>query len=132
MSSPTPLLGRSAVVKIGTTAVGYCRNVTVSIDADLIKEYALGGDKPVFISSGNKSFKVNIGKMYVDSTHASNVLSGTAITIDVFPQGEGTGKPKITISNVILNSWEMSIDQKGVILESVKGEGTDITFGTSS
>jgi len=128
-----PLLGRNAVILKGATEIGYCSSVTVSIDVDLVKEYAIGGanpDKPAFLASGNKSFKVSIDKMYVDGAHANDVLNGTALTIEVRPEGTGTGKPKITVSNVILNSWELSIEQDGVIMESVEGEGTGIAWGT--
>jgi len=128
-----PLLGRNAVILKGATEIGYCSSVTVSIDVDLVKEYAIGGanpDKPAFLASGNKSFKVSIDKMYVDGAHANDVLNGTTLTIEVRPEGTGTGKPKITVSNVILNSWELSIEQDGVIMESVEGEGTSIAWGT--
>ena len=128
-----PLLGRNAVILKGATEIGYCSSVTVSIDVDLVKEYAIGGanpDKPAFLASGNKSFKVSIDKMYVDGAHATDVLNGTALTIEVRPEGTGTGKPKITVSNVILNSWELSIEQDGVIMESVEGEGAGIAWGT--
>ena len=128
-----PLLGRNAVILKGATEIGYCSSVTVSIDVDLVKEYAIGGanpDKPAFLASGNKSFKVSIDKMYVDGAHANDVLNGTALTIEVRPEGTGTGKPKITVSNVVLNSWELSIEQDGVIMESVEGEGTGIAWGT--
>jgi len=128
-----PLLGRNAVILKGATEIGYCSSVTVSIDVDLVKGYAIGGanpDKPAFLASGNKSFKVSIDKMYVDGAHANDVLNGTALTIEVRPEGTGTGKPKITVSNVVLNSWELSIEQDGVIMESVEGEGTGIAWGT--
>jgi len=128
-----PLLGRNAVILKGATEIGYCSSVTVSIDVDLVKEYAIGGanpDKPAFLASGNKSFKVSIDKMYVDGAHATDILNGTALTIEVRPEGTGTGKPKITVSNVILNSWELNIEQDGVIMESVEGEGTSIAWGT--
>ncbi len=128
-----PLLGRSAVILKGTTEIGYCESVTVSIDVDLLKEYYIGGaspDKPAFLASGNKSFKVSIDKAYVDNAYANDVLNGAPVTIEVRPEGTGAGKPKITISNVIFNSWEMSIAQDGVIMESVEGEGTSIAWGT--
>jgi len=128
-----PLLGRNAVILKGAAEIGYCNSVTVSIDIDLVKEYAIGGanpDKPAFLASGNKSFKVSIDKMYVDGAHANDVLNGTALTIEVRPEGTGTGKPKITVSNVVLNSWELSIEQDGVIMESVEGEGAGIAWGT--
>jgi hypothetical protein len=84
------------------------------------------------IASGNKSFKVNIKKAYIDNTYANNVLNGAAVTISVLPQGTGTGKPEIDITNVVFTSWELTVEQHGVIMENVKGEGNGITFTTQS
>jgi hypothetical protein len=128
----TPLIGRNAVVMKGATEIGYCTGVRVGIDVDLVKEFKMGSDKPAVLESGNKSFTVSIDKMYLDSTYATDVLNGTKVTIEVRPAGTGTGKPKITISNVILTGWDLTIDQDGVIMESVEGEGDNITFGTQS
>jgi hypothetical protein len=128
----TPLIGRNAVVMKGTTEIGYCTGVRVGIDVDLVKEFKMGSDKPAVLESGNKSFTVSIDKMFIDSTYATDVLNGTKVTIEVRPAGTGTGKPKITISNVILTGWDLTIDQDGVIMESVEGEGDNITFGTQS
>jgi hypothetical protein len=126
----TPLIGRNAVVLMGTTEIGYCTGVRVDINVDLIKEYKMGSDKPAILEDGNKSFRIRIEKMFIDSTYATNVLSGTAVTIEVRPAGTGTGKPKITISNVVFTRWEMTANQDGVIMESVEGEGSDLAFGT--
>lgn len=128
----SPLLGRSAVIKIDETEVGYAKGVTIGIDVDLIKDYKIGSDKPAVIESGNKSFSVSIEKMYIDKTYAEDVLNGTKVSVVVQPAGTGAGNEEITISNVVLNSWEMTIEQDGVILESVSGEGDSVTFSTQS
>jgi hypothetical protein len=128
----TPLIGRNAVVKKDTTEIGYCTGVRATIDVDLIKAYKFGSDKPAVLESGKKSFTVRIDKMYIDSTYATDVLNGTKVAIDVFPNGTGTGKPKITLSNVVLTGWDLTIDQDGVIMESVEGEADNVTFGTQS
>jgi hypothetical protein len=126
----TPLIGRNAVVLMGTTEIGYCTGVRVDINVDLIKEFKMGSDKPAILKDGNKSFRVRVEKMFIDSTYATNVLNGTSVTIEVRPAGTGTGKPKITLSNVIFTRWEMTADQDGVIMESVEGEGDGLTLGT--
>jgi len=126
----TPLIGRNAVVLMGTTEIGYCTGVRVDINVDLIKEYKMGSDKPAILDDGNKSFRVRVEKMFIDSTYATNVLNGTSVTIEVRPAGTGTGKPKITLSNVVFTRWEMTANQDGVIMESVEGEGSDLAFGT--
>ena len=128
----SPLLGRSAVIQIDSVDVGYAKGVTVGIDVDLIKDYKIGSDTPAVIESGNKSFSVSIEKMYIDKTYAEDVLNGTKISVVVRPAGTGSGKEEITISNVVLNSWELTIEQDGIILESVSGEGDSITFSTQA
>jgi len=126
----TPVIGRNAVVKKGTSEIGYATGVRVSIDVDLIKEFKIGSDKPAVLESGNKSFRVTVDKMYIDNTYATDVLNGTKVSIEIQPAGAGTGKPKITLSNVVFTSWELTIDQDGVVMESVEGEGDSLTLAT--
>lgn len=126
----TPLVGRSAVVKKGTAEIGFCTGVRVTLDVDLIKAYKIGSDLPSLVASGNKSFKVSIEKMYIDNTYAQDVLNGAQVSIEVQPAGAGTGKPKITLSNVVFSSWELTIDQDGVVMESVEGEAASMTLAT--
>jgi len=128
----TPLLGKDAVVMIDTTEIGYAQGIRVGISADLIKEYRIGSDKPEVLSDGNKTFTVSIDMMYIDKSYADKVLNGTAITVVIRPAGTGSGLEEITINNVVLTSWELTISQDGVILETVEGEGKDITFGTQT
>lgn len=126
----SPVVGRNAVIQKDGADIGYAVGVTIGIDVDLVKEYAIGSDTPVVLESGNKSFTVSIEKMYVDNAYAEDVLSGSKVSIVVQPAGVGSGKPTITISNVVFTSWELSIEQDGVVMESVEGEGESITFGT--
>ena len=128
----SPVLGKDAVIQIDGEDVGYAKGVRVSIDVDLIKDYAIGSDTPVVLEAGNKSFSVSIDKMYIDNTYAQDVLNGTKVNVTIQPAGTGSGLPEITISNVVLNSWELSIEQDGVVMESVSGEGDSISFGTQA
>jgi hypothetical protein len=128
--SATPIIGRNAVVTMGGTAIGYATGVTSNLSADLIKEYAMGSDKAAVLSSGNKSFKISCDKLYVDNTYLSQVLGGTAVDFIIAPAGTTTGKPKITIKNVVLNVWDFKAEQKGVVSEKVSGEGNDLQVGT--
>lgn len=128
----TPGISRSAVVKKDGQVIGYATGVTAGIDANLIKEYQLSDDKPAIVEAGAKSFPIHIEKMYIDNTYASAVLNGTKINIEVQPKGTGAGKPVITYSNVVLTSWELTLEVDGVVMESVDGEATSITVGTQS
>ena len=127
-----PLIGRSAVVQIDSADVGYAQGVTLSIDADLIKEYKIGDDKPAVLEAGNKTITVRIDKMYIDKTYAEKVYNGTSVSIVIRPAGTGSGKEEITVSDVVLTSFEMTVTQDGVIMERVEGEGKSVTFGTQS
>jgi len=128
--SATPIIGRNAVVYMGATAIGYATGVTSSLGADLIKEFAMGSDRAAILASGNKSFKIACDKLYVDNTYLSQVLGGTAVDFIIAPAGTTTGKPKITIKNVVLNVWDFKAEEKGVISEKVSGEGNDLQVGT--
>jgi hypothetical protein len=126
----TPVFGRQAKIKKGNVEVGYATGVRISIDVDLIKEYAIGSDSPAVVAAGPKTFTVDIDKMYIDNTYASDVLNGAEVDIEVAPKGIDAGNPKITIADVIFTSWELTIEAEGVIMESVKGEGKTLTLGT--
>lgn len=127
----TPLLGRDAVVLKGAVVIGYAKGVTVGIDHDLIKDYNLGSADPAVLEYGNTTFPVSIEKMYVDTTlFGSDILAKTKFSLEIRPQGTGAGKPKITLSNVVLTSWELTITQDGLIMEAVDGEATTLALGT--
>jgi len=126
----TPLLGVNAVILDGGVEVGYCKGVNLGIDTEMIKEYKIGSQTPEVLSMGNKSFKVSIDRMYIDKTYGNKVLAGTDVTLEIRPAGSGAGKEKITLTNVLLNSWELRIAQDAIILESVSGESKSLAFGT--
>ncbi len=125
-------LGREGVIKKGDTAIGSVKNVSLGASADLIKEYVWGDDEPDTLASGNKSYKISIEKLYVDKTYAEDVINGTALTIELHPEGTGAGKQKITLTGVVLNSWDYEQAQDGIIGESVGGEAKTLAFGTQA
>ena len=128
MSSPG--LGKDAVIQVDSQDVGYAKGVTYRLTADIVKDYKIGSDDPAILESGNKTYAVSIEKMYIDNTYADDVLNGTKLSIVIRPLGTGTGKPEITLSNVVFNSYELSITQDGVVLESVEGEAASVTHST--
>lgn len=128
--SATPIIGRNAVIKMGATPIGFATGITCSISADILKQYVFQNDKPSILAAGNKSFKVGCDKLYIDNTYASQVLGGTAVDFEIGPAGTTTGKPKITIKNVVLNLWDFKADQNGIIAEKVTGEGNDFQTST--
>jgi len=109
---------------------GLAKTCTISLDVDLVKEYVIGSDKPSMLASGKKGFKVSFDMLYMDDKYAQKVLAGNKFDVIVAPDGWATGKPLVTLRNIVLNSWENSITQDGVIAESVEGEGENIEVTT--
>ena len=130
MSSPG--LGKDAVIQIDGSDIGYAKGCTYRLTADLVKDYKIGDDKPAVLESGNKTIAVRFEKMYIDNTYADDVLNGSKVTVVIRPLGTGAGKPEITISNVVLSSYELTITQDGVVLENAEGEGASVTHGTQA
>ena len=126
----TPIVGRNGIVKKAGTAIGYAKGVSVSIGVDLIKEYAMNSNKPALLEDGNQSYKVSVESMYVDNTYATVVLTGDAVDIELDPAGTGTGKPKVTVKNVVFTSWKLDQKLNGVVMQSMEGEGDDLQLGT--
>jgi len=124
----SPIVGRNANVYINGSLAGYATGVTVGINVDLIKEYVLGSEAPSVLEAGNQSYPVSIDMLYVDKTNADIVKAGNAISLEVHPAGSGASNEKYVLNDVILTSWEMTVSQDGVILESVSGEAKSITL----
>jgi len=122
-----PILGRNALLKINAMEIGYCEGLTIGIDADRIKEYKIGSQKPQVLEPGNLTIPWKATLMYVDKTYANYVLSGTKFTMTVQPSGTGD---TYTLSNCLALKWDQDIRQNGVILSSVSGEAMDITLPT--
>jgi len=127
-----PGLGKDAVIQVDGSDVGYAKGVTYRLTAEIVKDYKIGDDSPAILESGNKTYTVGIEKMFIDNTYADDVLNGTKVSIVIRPLGTGSGKPEITLSNVVLNSYELTITQDGVVLESVEGEAAGASHGTQA
>jgi len=126
----TPVIGRNAVIKMGTTVVGYATGVTSSINVDKIEDFVLNSDKAAILAAGNKHFKISVDKMWVDNTYATQILTGTAVDFEIGPAGTTTGQVKYTIKNVILEVMDFKADQKGIVTEKISGIGNDFVIGT--
>ena len=128
----SPVLGKDAVIQIDGSDVGYAKNVRVGIESSVIKDYVIGSTDPAVLEFGNYTYTVRIEKMWIDKTYADKVKAGTKVTIVVRPEGTGSGKTEITLSDVVLNRFELNIAQDGVVMESVEGEGKSMTISTQA
>jgi hypothetical protein len=130
MSQQVPLLGVNAVILKGTEPIGSAKFARIIVENEVVKAYSIGSKTPVALEIGNQSFRVSLSKWYIDNAFLSDVLNGTKVTIEVRPAGEGTGKPKITLSNVVFRRWQYTNPQDDYLEEELEGEGTGITLGT--
>ena len=128
----SPVLGKDAVIQIDSEDVGYAKNVRLGAEAGIIKDYVIGDSDPAVLEYGNYTYTVRIEKMWIDKTYMEKVLNGTKVSIVVRPEGTGSGKTEITLSNVVLNRFELNIAQDGVVMESIEGEGKGVTISTQS
>jgi hypothetical protein len=130
--SEQPFIGVSGVLKIGETAVGYIRGVRLSVDSDIVREYYWGSSDPGILEAGNRRYRLTAEKAYVDATYANHVKSGSKLTVELQPKGAGAGKPKITLADAVLSSWDYRQTQDGVVMETIEGEAKSIAFGTQT
>jgi hypothetical protein len=130
MSQQVPLLGVNAVILKGTEPIGSAKFARIIVENEVVKAYSIGSKTPVALEIGNQSFRVSLSKWYIDSAFLTDVLNGTKVTIEVRPAGTGTGKPKITLSNVIFRRWQYTNPQDDYLEEELEGEGTSIALGT--
>ncbi|MGA3192663.1 MAG: hypothetical protein ABSD73_09165 [Candidatus Bathyarchaeia archaeon] len=130
----TPLIGRNAVVQYvsgGTaTTIGYAQGVTEDVTADLIKEFQLNSDHPALLAAGNKSFKIAVDRMYIDTFFAQVMYGNQVVDFVIGPAGTSVGLPKITIKNVVLIAHNIKVDQKGIVGQKITGEGNDRIVST--
>lgn len=130
MPASVPMIGRNAVIQINTVTVGYATGFTMDLSAEKIKEYALLSDQPAIFSSGNKTIKFTMARLYIDSTYVNLFLATTAVTIVLGPAGTSLGNPKYTLAGAILDTSSIKVDQKGVVGENLAGEALSLTVGT--
>ena len=119
----TPMVGRSGVVKKDGVAIAYCKGITTTVKAEIIKDYSMDSNAPVLVEGGPQTYQISIERMYIDNTYLSLILAGTKVDIEVGPAGSVSTKPKITLSDVVFSSWKISQKMTGAVLEDLEGEG---------
>lgn len=124
------MVGRSGVVKKEGVAIGFCKGITTTVNAEIIKDYSMDSNAPVIVEGGPQTYKVSIERMYIDNAYLSLILAGTKVDIEVGPAGSVSTKPKITLNDVVFSSWKISQKMTGAVLEDLEGEGISAVAGT--
>jgi hypothetical protein len=104
MTNTQPQIGRIALVQVNGNTVGYAQGCDVKESGKTVMEYVCqnsGGDWPAVSFSGNKSVKISIDALYVDSTYVNLLEEGSPITVINGPVGSSAGNPKDTYSAIV-------------------------------
>jgi len=125
------LIGRNGVVTIGGVVVGSLKNMNLDISAEKMKEYVLGNDKPDSLDAGNKSYTFSVEKLFVDSTHITQVSLGSVVALIFSPEGSAVGKWKYTVNSCILDKASIKQSQGGYVMHNVTGEGMSLTISSA-
>jgi hypothetical protein len=130
MVNTSPAIGRNGSINIAGVEIGYMKGVTFDVDADVIKDYKFTSDIPAVLESGNKTFKFSFQKMFIDTTHAVQVLAGTKVTVILGPANcTPAGQPKYTLTNAIVFHHGFRDEQAGIVVEDGSGEAASLTLG---
>lgn len=125
------LIGRNGVITIGSDPVGSCKNISMDISAEKLKEYVMGNPDPDSLDGGNRSYTFSLEKLFVDSTHINQILAGTVVAVIVSPEGSAAGKWKYTINSAVLDKVSVKAAQGGYVMHNVSGEGMSLTISSA-
>ena len=131
MSEPFKPL--KAVIMLGSSKIGEGLTETgsISFKLDAEEHYGYPGDGKPKVVPGNQHFKGKFSKVYLDNTYGQLVLAKTKVDVVFYPDGDASGKPKITVKQALLHDWDLKQDQKVIVLEDVAFTGEDLEFGTA-
>lgn len=125
------IYGKEGVVKKGTTLLSKIERINLTVEADTVIARCMGSDWADKVMSGVKSVRGEISKFLVGPEEILNeLINGTELTIEVYPQGEGTGKPKFTITGAVIEFWGYTQPFNDFVREGVRFTGRTITPGT--
>lgn len=132
MVNTSPVIGRNAWLKIGTTVVGYIKGLTVGVTRGAIKDYVFQSADPAVLEAGNATYPFTADLIWITSAAAADaVLAGTKVTIEIAPENSTpTGQSKITLTNAVLLTWKLTVPQESDVVEAVSGEAKTLAFST--
>lgn len=129
----TPIYGKSGVVKKGTTTLTEIENIRLTVEAEAVIARSMGSDWPDKVISGVKSVRGEIGKFYLGPTDFfDDLISGAELTIEIYPEGAGSGKPKYTVEGAVIEFFGYDHPYNDYIRERVRFIGKSITPGQQS
>jgi hypothetical protein len=113
--------------------VGYATGISITHNPNLEAFYEVGSREPKVIKEGNIEITGTVDRAFVDRDMlGKESYTGELgeFTLEVYPEGVGEGKPKITLSGVKFSGWTFDMPQDGWITESSDFIAKSIAVGT--
>ena len=116
--------GSEGTVKSGANAIAEIRSYTITETADVLEDTSMGDTSRTYLSS-LKTFTGSIDCFW-DETDTSGQLSldpGSSVTINIYPEGSGTGDTYYT-GSVIITEKSVTASYDGMVEASFSFQGT--------
>jgi hypothetical protein len=124
-------VGMNGVVQLASTAIANLKNASLSLKNDVIEELVCNGSlSPALIAAVGQHIEVKAEQLWTDTVVFTAAIAGaTPVTIVLAPNGTGSGKPKLTVSQAIISQCDLKWDQKSAVSDSFSAKGI-LTLGT--
>jgi hypothetical protein len=116
--------GSEGTVKSGASTIAEIRSYTITETADVLEDTSMGDSSRTYLSS-LKTFTGSIDCFW-DETDTSGQLSldpGSSVTINIYPEGSGTGDTYYT-GSVIITEKSVTASYDGMVEASFSFQGT--------
>ena len=116
--------GSEGTVKSGANAIAEIRSYTITETADVLEDTTMGDASRTYLSS-LKTFTGSIDCFW-DETDTNGQLSldpGASVTINIYPEGSGTGDTYYT-GTVLITEKSITASFDGMVEASFSFQGT--------
>lgn len=131
MTTPTAKVGRSARIYVGSTVVGFAKNISGGATAEAVKDYSMDSAAPAFLESGNQTFTWNAEMLYSENDFLTKLLAGTTFTLSFFSNTSPGVAPYEVWTGCIVLKWDKKAGLTGGTITSVSGEAILVTLTAS-
>ena len=125
--------GNDGVVKAGSNAVAEVLSFSLTETSNMRDRAAIGDDWDV-MSPGSKTGSGSVTCWYDDTdTDGQNALAnGASVSLVLFPLGETTGRPQITVAAIINEVGREVQGRNQTTQRSFSFHANEVTHGTVS
>lgn len=123
MPTTTYVKGKDGVIKTGATPTAWANIQSWSItrSAEVNQPWSMGDvAKRAYSTVYDWAFSGEV--LYDPADEHANIAVGATVAIEVYPDGEGTGKAYFS-GNIVISSLEESADKNGEVMLKIEGTG---------